>query len=202
MSADKTQIKYDPQLVGLARVSTEEQNVDMQVAALERAGVDPANIVIEYGSGAAQRRPKRDLAAKRCRAGMTLVVWKLDRVGRSLMDVYAFVKSLEKRNIGLRSLTEYLDTKTPIGRLAFAMLASFAEFERDQIADRTKTGIARAKERGATFGQPAKFTDHQAAEIKRLFDGGMSYSQLAKKFDCSPATIKNYISGRSVPRKT
>lgn len=188
-----TQPEYDESLLGYVRVSTEDQNPEMQRAALVRAGVDPDRIKVEFRSGAAKTLPVRELVAKSAREGDTIVVWKLDRIGRRLLDVYDFVMRLEKRGVALRSLTEYLDTKTPIGKLAFTMLAAFAELERDQIAERTTNGIAIAKARGVRFGAKPKFTAKQVDKMRQRFRDGASVEQVAQEFKCVAATVRKYV---------
>lgn len=182
----------DSTLIGYARVSTAEQNLDMQIAALERAGVHRDHIHVESVSGVASKRPGRDLAVKDARPGDTFVVWKLDRVGRSFVDLYTFVTDLEKRGVGFRSLTEYIDTKTPIGRFALAMLAASAQFERDQIQERTKTGVARAKERGKRFGQPPKVHERNHKKIEAMIHSGADLRKIAKQFGMSLGCLRSW----------
>lgn len=182
---------YDMSLVGYARVSTEEQSLDMQVQALIRAGVHPDHIHVEKVSGVSDKRPGRDLAVKDCRPNYsTLVVWKFDRLGRSLRDLYDFVMMLDARKIGFRSLTEHVDTKTPIGKLLLAILAASAQFERDQIQERTKKGVDAAKARGVKFGQPPKITDENRPEIEARIYAGERIEDIAKAMGMATATIR------------
>lgn len=181
---------FDMSLVGYARVSTEDQNLALQVHALQRDGVHPDNIHVEKRSGVSTRRPFRDLAVKQCREGMTFVVWRLDRVGRSLQDLLKFMQHLEDNQIGFRSLTENVDTTTPSGRVMLAVAGAFAQFERDIIAERTKAGVKVAMERGVKFGQPTKLTP----EVKELFEArvaaGESVDTIAKSMKIAPATFR------------
>lgn len=186
---------YDRTLVGYARVSTEEQSLDMQRHALVRAGVPPDAIFEEVVSGAAIRRPKRDLLLKSLRPGMTLVVWKLDRVSRSLLDLLRFLEKLEAIGAGFRSLQDAIDTKTPAGRVMLAMLGAFAQFERDTIAERTKAGVARALERGVKFGQPVKFKPELVAKAEDMIRAGKSVKAVADDLGFSVATIRGKIPG-------
>lgn len=179
-------------LIGYARVSTDEQNLDMQIAALERAGVHRDHIHTEKVSGVAARRPGRDLALKDCRAGDTFVVWKLDRVGRSLLDLLHFVQKLESRGIAFRSLQDSIDTKTPAGRVMFAMLGAFAQFERDLIAERTRAGVARARERGQHFGQPAKVTEANRLEIETAIHNGERIADIAARHGMSEGCLRTW----------
>ena len=184
---------FNPQLVGYARVSTEEQNLDMQRHALILAGVHPDAIFEEILSGASARRPQRDLLLKRLRPGMSVVVWKLDRISRSLLDLLTFMKKLEEAQVGFRSLQDAIDTTTPAGRVMLAMLGAFAQFERDLIAERTRSGVKRAKERGVRFGQPTRFTPEKVAEAEALIRAGLSIKAVAKRLDFSVATIRGKV---------
>ena len=184
------QQQYDPTLVGYARVSTDEQSLDMQIAALVRAGVDPANIFSETVSGVATKRPQRDFAVRQCRRGSTLVVWKLDRAGRSLLDLLTFIQGLHKEGIGFRSLQDSIDTTTPIGNVMLAILGAFAQFERDLIAQRTKAGVARAKERGVKFGQPSKWTPETIRKVEAGIRAGKRVAEVALDAGLAEATIR------------
>lgn len=183
-------LQYDPTLVGYARVSTDEQNLDMQIAALVRASVDPKVIFSETISGVATKRPQRDFAVRQCREGSTLVVWKLDRVGRNLLDLLNFVQGLEKQGIGFRSLQDNIDTTTPAGRVMLAMLGAFAQFERDLIQQRTKAGVARAKERGVKFGQPSKWTPEMIKKVEAGIRAGKRVAEVAHDVGLAEATIR------------
>ena len=190
----------DDTLVAYARVSTEDQSFDMQIEDFLRAGVDPDAIYKEAVSGVAKRRPQLELAIKRCRPGMTLVVWKLDRAGRSLFDLLTLVKRLETAEIGFRSLREKLDTTSPTGRVMFAMLGAFAQFERDIIAERTKAGVALAISRGIKFGQPTKIPPAREKEIEKLVADGWSVKQIAKHYKLSPSTVRLKFSGERLQK--
>lgn len=187
--------EYDMTLVGYARVSTEEQNLDMQVEALKRAGVHPDMIFTEKVSGASSKRPGRAFALRQCRAGMTFTVWRLDRVGRSLIDLLKFMQDLETAGINFRSLNDSIDTKTPAGKAMMHMLAVFAQFERDTIADRTRAGVKRAQERGIRFGQPAKVTPEVEAQMEKLIAEGEPISLIAKRFKVAVATVRLRFNG-------
>jgi DNA invertase Pin-like site-specific DNA recombinase len=135
-------------LVGYARVSTDDQNLDLQLNALREAKVPEGQIFKEHISGVAKNRPQFEKAMKHLRRGDVLVVWKLDRLGRSLEELVTLIKSFDDRGIELRSLTEGIDTTTALGRLFYHMMAALAQFERDLISERTKAGLEAAKERG------------------------------------------------------
>jgi len=135
-------------LVGYCRVSTEDQNLGLQVDALARAGVAPNMIFTDKVSGVAKRRPGRDLAIRQCRPGDTLVVWKLDRISRSVLDLLTLLNGLEERGIKFKSLTDPIDTTGPMGRAVVTILGAVAQLERDLIRQRTQAGVNRAMERG------------------------------------------------------
>lgn len=200
------EIEYDPTLVGYVRVSTEEQNADMQVHALIRRGVHPDNIHSDLGvSGVAARRPGRELALRQLREGMTLVVWKLDRVSRSLLDLLLLLQDLDKRGVGFLSLQDSIDTRSPIGKVMLAVLGAFAEFERDMIAARTRAGVKRAQERGVRFGQPTKITDEVRAKIDGWLAEGMSVPEIVKRFKAerfklAESTIRKYWRAEEIAR--
>lgn len=138
--------------VGYARVSTHEQNIDLQIDALNAANCE--KIFHEAVTSIKADRPKLVKALDFLRPGDALIVWKLDRLGRSLEDLIALSKKLEAKEVGLRSLQEALDTTTPGGKLIFHMFAALAEFERGLIRERTLAGLASARARGRTGGRP------------------------------------------------
>jgi DNA invertase Pin-like site-specific DNA recombinase len=185
-------------LVGYARVSTAEQNLDMQTDALRRAGVMEDNIWTEKVSGVSKYRHGLELALLDCRAGDTLVVWKLDRVGRSLIDLLARMKQLEDRGVGFKSLTEGIDTTTPSGRLIMHMIGALAQFERDLIVERTKAGVAAHRARGGKIGQPPKMTPERLEKAKKMIEKGASVSDLAAFFNVSRATIYNHFDAQTI----
>lgn len=135
-------------LIGYARVSTDDQNLDLQLNALRNAGVPEKQIMREHMSGVKRNRPQLDHALKIMREGDVLVVWKLDRLGRSLKDLVELAELLEAKNIQLRSLTEGVDTTTALGKFFYHIMAALAQFERDLISERTVAGLQAAKLRG------------------------------------------------------
>src|SRR5712691_1409424 len=135
-------------LIGYARVSTDEQNLDLQRDALLKAGVAAKDIFTDKVTGTQSDRPGLTEALSHLRAGDTLVVWRLDRLGRSLRDLIDRLLDLDQRGIGFKSLTEAIDTTTPGGKLIFHIFGSLAEFERDLIRERTTAGLAAARARG------------------------------------------------------
>jgi DNA invertase Pin-like site-specific DNA recombinase len=177
-------------LVGYARVSTSDQDVAMQVQALVRAGVNPDNIHTETVSGVKKIRPMLEWAIKvDCRPGDCLVVYKLDRLGRSLADLIAKVADLTERGIGFRSLSESMDTTTPGGKLLFHVIGALAQFERDLIAERTRDGVLARKERGLRVGAPVKMTPARIEEAKRRIAAGELLKDIAADFGVHPQTL-------------
>jgi DNA invertase Pin-like site-specific DNA recombinase len=153
-------------LVGYARVSTDDQTLDLQQDALAAAGCE--HLFSDMLSGARTDRPGLTQALEYVRADDTLVVWRLDRLGRSLQHLIETVNALETRKIGFRSLTESIDTTTPGGKLIFHIFGSLAEFERSLIRERTMAGLAAARARGRKGGRPKKLTAKQVALAKRM----------------------------------
>lgn len=184
-----------PRLVGYARVSTVEQNLDMQISALKAAGVFEDNIWTEKISGVARNRPQLRLALMDARPGDTFVVWKLDRLGRSLLDLLGHMNDLEKRQVAFRSLTEGIDTRTPTGKLLLHVIGALAQFERDLIVERTRAGIAEHRARGGRMGQPPKMTPPKIKEAMKMIEGGTSVIDVAHYFHVAPGTIYNHLAG-------
>lgn len=176
-------------LIGYARVSTAEQNVNAQLEALRAAGVLEDNLHYETLSGVKRVRPKLELALKDAREGDTFVVYKLDRLGRSMRDLLAKMEDLERRKIKFRSLTEGIDTNTPVGRLAFHMIGALAQFERDLIVERTKFGVAAARARGVPVGAPPKVQPSEWPKIEKRLAGGEAVKSIADAYGITPATV-------------
>ncbi len=181
-------------LIGYARVSTQEQNTALQIEALESAGCE--KLFTEKASGAQRDRPQLAAALDYMREGDTLVVWKLDRLARSLKQLLETVEGLEARGVGFRSLTEAMDTTTAGGKLIFHIFASLAEFERSIIRERTMAGLASARARGKLGGRPKSLTaeDLQAARAM-LADPTITVAQVAERLGVSPATLYRYLPG-------
>jgi DNA invertase Pin-like site-specific DNA recombinase len=153
-------------LIGYARVSTDDQNLDLQRDALEKAGCE--QIFTDRVSGTKASRPGLEDALSHLRSGDTLVVWRLDRLGRSLTHLIATVTALQERGVGFKSLTESIDTTTNGGRLVFNIFASLAEFEREIIRERTRAGLQAARARGRNGGRPKKLTKKQIEMLQHL----------------------------------
>jgi DNA invertase Pin-like site-specific DNA recombinase len=153
-------------LIGYARVSTDDQTMDLQLDALEQAGC--ARVFRETAHGATSERPQLKAALEQVLAGDTLVVWRLDRLGRSLPHLIEVVGQLRDRGVGLRSLTEGIDTNTATGELVFHIFASLAQFERRLIVERTHAGLAAARARGRVGGRPTKMTPAKLSAARAL----------------------------------
>lgn len=176
------------QRIGYARVSTDDQNLDLQRDALHLSGVQL--IYEEMASGKAAGRPELDHCLKALRAGDTLVVWRLDRLGRSLPDLVRIVTELEENGIGFESIAEKIETASAAGKLVFHVFAALAEFERDLIREHTQAGLAAARARGRAGGRKPKLNARQIREIKRLMsDPTIPISQIAERFKVSRTTI-------------
>src|SRR6185312_15407568 len=129
-------------LIGYVRVSTDDQRMDLQRDALAKAGVESENVLVDEMSGAKARRPGLDLALKRLRPGDTLIVWRLDRLGRTLRELIDLVDKIKASGAEFKSLTEHMDTTTAVGRLMFHVIGAVAEFERNLLIERTYAGMA------------------------------------------------------------
>jgi DNA invertase Pin-like site-specific DNA recombinase len=182
-------------LIGYARVSTADQNLALQRDALAEAGCE--KIFTEQMSGAVTDRPALHDALEFARSGDTLIVWKLDRLARSMKQLIETIETLRVRGIGFRSLTEALDTTTAQGRLVFHMFGALAEFERSLIRERTQAGLAAARRAGRTGGRPPKLTeDDIEAARAMLANPDIGVMQIAHRLGVSPATLCRYIPER------
>lgn len=181
-------------LVGYARVSTQDQKPHLQTDALQAEGCN--KIFSEKASGAQRDRPELKAALDYIRTGDMLVVWKLDRLARSIKQLIETVEDLEKRGIGFKSLTENIDTTTSGGKLIFHIFASLAEFERSIIKERTKAGLEAARARGKTGGRPASLTekDIQAAKAM-LADPDITVEEVAARLKVASSTLYRYLPG-------
>lgn len=180
--------------VGYVRVSTIEQHLDLQQQAMQRAGV--VKVFEDHGvSGALASRPGLDAAREYVREGDTLVVWKLDRLGRSTKNVLALLDDLHSRGVGFRSLTEGIDTSGPMGKAMLTVLAAFNQLERDLIVERTKAGLAAAKANGRVGGRPRVLDDKTAAFARTMYDSGdFEVAEIAARLKVGKTTIYRYLS--------
>lgn len=180
-------------LVGYARVSTHDQHLDQQIAALEEEGC--GRIFNETASGTRSHRPEMARALEYLRDGDTLVVWRLDRLGRSLQHLVTTVNHLHEQGVGFRSIHENIDTTSTTGRLVFHIFAALAEFERDLIVDRTKAGLAAAKERGAKPGRKPSLTKDQVNVVRAMHAAGdHTVAAIADVVGVSRATVYRALS--------
>jgi DNA invertase Pin-like site-specific DNA recombinase len=176
------------QRIGYARVSTDDQNLDLQRDALHLAGVE--SVYEEAASGKTAARQELGNCLKALRAGDTLVVWRLDRLGRSLPDLVQVIAGLDEKGIGFESITEKIETSSAAGRLVFHVFAALAEFERNLIRERTRAGLAAARARGRSGGRKPKLDARQIREIKRLMsDPTIPVGQIAERYKVSRTTI-------------
>jgi DNA invertase Pin-like site-specific DNA recombinase len=185
-------------LIGYGRVSTLDQSPELQADTLTAAGCE--RLFIEKASGARMRgRPELESALSHLRKGDTLVVWKLDRLGRSLRDLIDTMEKLAERGIELRSLTEAIDTGTPGGRLVFHIFGAMAEFELSLIRERTYAGLKAARDRGRVGGRPRKLSEaDKVAALALLSDPAIPFPQVAKRVGASTATLyRAFPGGRS-----
>lgn len=186
-------------LIGYGRVSTLDQSPDLQRQALLKAGVHPDNLHIDEGwSGTIAKRPGLSLAMLDVREGDTLVVWKLDRLGRDMAQLIRNAEHLQEVGVGLRSLTEPIDTSHPMGRAFFFIIGVFAQLERDLISERTAAGIAAAKARGKRFGRAPKLTRKEWLAIERAIRNGARTDDLAKEYGISLSLLAKRVAVRKL----
>ncbi|MDH0809848.1 recombinase family protein [Xanthomonas citri pv. mangiferaeindicae] len=187
------------QRIGYARVSTDDQHLDLQRDALQQAGCSV--IYEEAASGKSAVRPELEQCCKALRAGDTLVVWRLDRLGRSLPDLVQIVTELEQRSVHFESLTEKIETGSASGKLQFHVFAALAEFERGLIRERTQAGLAAARARGRVGGRKPKLDDQQVREIKALLrDPDIHVAEVARRYGVSRTTLYKHV-GVITPRQ-
>lgn len=180
-------------LIGYARVSTEEQSLDLQLDALEKAGCEPTRIYKDKISGLKSKRPGLDKALGQLRPGDVFVIWKLDRLGRSVKGLVDFVAELEKQDVQFKSLTDGIDTTTPTGRFFFHIMASLAQMERELIAERTRAGLAAARKRGRVGGRKRSMTQSKLESAKKLLDDGMPPKEVAENLGVSVPTLYRWL---------
>lgn len=179
-------------LVGYARVSTADQNLNLQEDALKRAGCE--KLFTDVASGAKAEREGLINAIEFCRQGDTLVVWKLDRLGRSIRHLIDTINQLNQRKIGFKSLQENIDTTTSGGKLIFHIFSALAEFERDIIRDRTNAGLKAARARGKKGGRPKAMDAQKVAMAKALYqDVNRDISNICKTLKISRTTLYKYL---------
>lgn len=181
-------------LFGYARVSTAEQNPDHQFDALARAGVEPANVYLDKISGSKSSRPNLDLVLKMLRAGDTLVITRLDRLGRSLKHLVNLSAELRERDVHLHVTEQGIDTRTPEGRAMYGMLSVLAELQRELIIANTRDGLAAARARGRAGGRRPKLTPSQAALAQQLYDAReKTVKEIADLFNVPRGTLYGHL---------
>ena len=181
-----------PVLIGYARVSTDDQNLDLQLDALRAVGCE--RVYEDRKSGADAERPGLTTALDMARTGDTVVVWRLDRLGRSLKDLIRLVELLEGKGVGLRSLQEALDTASSGGRLVFHIFGALAEFERNLVRERTKAGLVAARARGRTGGRRKLLDTEKRVLAVRLYDEkSHTIGEICRLMGISRQTLYNYV---------
>jgi len=185
---------------GYARVSTKDQNLDLQMDALKKSGCE--KYFMDVASGAKADRPELQKMLNEVRKDDVVVIWKLDRLGRSLKHLVELVETLSTKSVGLKSLNDPVDTTTPQGKLTFNIFASLAEFERDIISERTKAGLNAARARGRKGGRPkglSKEAQSKACAAETLYnERKLSVQQICEQLNISKATIYSYLRYRGV----
>jgi len=176
---------------GYARVSTDDQKADLQTVALKKAGCE--YVFTDTASGASSKRPELTRCLESLRAGDVLVVWKLDRLGRSLSHLVAVLSDLQKRGVAFLSLTEAIDTENAAGRLMGHILGALAEFERSLIVERTQAGLKAAKNRGTKLGRKLSLSDDQRQHARALIAKGESPAAVSKLLNVCRATLYNSL---------
>jgi DNA invertase Pin-like site-specific DNA recombinase len=179
-------------LIGYARVSTRDQKVHLQLDALREAGCE--KIFEETASGARRDRPELNAALDFMRSGDTLVVWKLDRLARSTRQLLETVEMFERRKIGLKTITQNIDTTNAGGRLIFTVFGAIAEFEREIIRERTRAGLDAARSRGRKGGRPRSLSDKDLKQARALLaDPEITVEEVARRFGVGSSTLYRYL---------
>lgn len=178
-------------MIGYIRVSTIDQSLDLQRNALISANCD--QIFEDRISGKVARRPGLKRALKHIKEGDTLIVWKLDRLGRSVKNLIELIEEIHNRGAHFRSLTDSIDTSSAMGRFFFHIMSALSEMERELIVERTLAGLAAARAQGRIGGRPAAFKPHEREQIQRLLDKGHSRKQLALIYDVGLSTIYRHF---------
>jgi DNA invertase Pin-like site-specific DNA recombinase len=182
-------------LIGYARVSTDEQNLDLQRDALLKAGVSSKDIYTDKVTGVKADRPGLNLALTHLRDGDTLIVWRLDRLGRSLKHLIETVTTLKEQGVSFKSLTENIDTSTATGTLVFQIFGALAEFERNLIKERTVAGLNAARARGRTGGRPKQNPNAGKISLAIRFytDNSLSIPEILKTLNISKSTLYRWV---------
>lgn len=184
--------------IGYMRVSTtdDRQSVDLQRDALIAAGVDERYLHQDRMSGAAASRPGLKKCLEELRQGDMLIVWKLDRLGRSLSHLLEIVEDLNSRNIGFRSLTDQIDTTSAHGKFLFSLFGALAEYERSLIRERVNAGLAAAKRRGQKFGRPRAISEEKLDQIAAALEAGSTKASVMRTFGVARSTLNDALGRR------
>lgn len=189
-------------LIGYARVSTPDQALTLQVDALIAAGVDRRHLHTDKASGVDGDRPGLMACLDSLVAGDVLVVWKLDRLGRSLSDLVKHLDNLASKSVGFRSITEGFDTSTPAGKALYGMTAVFAEFERSLMSERVQAGMDAARAAGVAFGRPRAISDEKLSQIRvALASSGLPRANVARIFGVKLSTLNDALKRPAPPPK-
>ena len=188
-------------IIGYSRVSKgDDQNTGLQLAAFRKAGVE--KVFSEAASGGRWDRPELHRMVEQLRDGDVVVVWKLDRLSRSLKDLLVLIEKIDEAGAGFRSLTEAIDTTTPAGRMMMQMVGAFAEFERAMIRERTRAGLDAAREEGRIGGRRRKLRSDQRDDIaENVISGRRTGAQMARLYGVSQATVSRIVSETRQARK-
>jgi DNA invertase Pin-like site-specific DNA recombinase len=179
-------------LIGYARVSTLDQNPELQLDALKAAKCD--KIYVDYASGAREDRPQWQELIRYIRKGDTLVIWKLDRAFRSMPQAVSILNDFNRRGLHLKVLTMDIDTRTPMGKCMYYVASAFAEMERDQLIERTQAGLQAARERGRRGGRPKALTDKKLAMARALYaDKRHTIAEICKTLNISKTSLYRYL---------
>ena len=181
--------------IGYARVSTVDQNPELQIDALKDAGCE--RIYTEHVGGNARKRPELDRLFDSLRAGDTLVVWRFDRLGRSVSSLVNLIMRLRSLQVEIVSLTEGIDTNTPIGEAMFTIIAAFSQMERQLMSERSRAGIASHRKNGNRWGASSKFHDPENVELARslLREGTLPKATIARRIGVHPVTLYRWFPG-------
>ena len=186
-------------IIGYARVSSKEQKLDLQLDALRQ---EQCEVIFSEKISSGRDRPELDNALSHLREGDTFVVWRLDRVGRSLKELVNIVATLQERKVNFKSLTDGIDTTTPIGRLQFGLFASLSQYEKELVRERTMAGLEAAKKRGKMGGRPKGLTEEakrKAKLAKKLYqDHDLTVKEICQATQLSKATLYRYLKAEGI----
>jgi DNA invertase Pin-like site-specific DNA recombinase len=189
--------------IGYARVSMCSQDLALQLDALKNEGIAEADIYVEKISGrlSKAKRPQLNACLNKLKEGDSLIVWKLDRLGRSLKDLINIIQELEERKIRFKSLTETIDTSSPTGRLIFHIIAAFGEFERNLIKERSAAGLTAARRRGVVCGRPPKLSKKEQKQLVKCYESGTPVTKIKERFSISKSYLYNCLREHNINLK-